>query len=329
MYGQVVTTRPDELEDFKTRVNLTEFAAAQGYALDRKASSRNSAVMVDAGGDKIIVAIDGDGHWVYFSVRDPADHGSIIDFVQRRQGGTLGNVRQVLRPWIGAPASPPLPRPSPASFAQRLEPVTRDLVMVRARYENMRPLSGYSAYLVEERKIPPHLLAQEKFAPRIRVDDRANTVFPHFNREGLCGYEIKNSNFTGFAPGGLKGLWASVPTPEDDRLIVAETAIDALSYAVLAGHHRARFVSIAGQMNPEQPALLRSAIGKLAAGGRVVLAFDNDEGGDSLTAQVTDLFAEAQRADLTLIDDRPNIRGTDWNDVLKSQPPPGHGPEPR
>lgn len=41
-----MTTGTDELEDFKTRVNLTEFATAQGYVLDRKASSRNSALMV-------------------------------------------------------------------------------------------------------------------------------------------------------------------------------------------------------------------------------------------------------------------------------------------
>jgi hypothetical protein len=36
----------DELESFKTNINLTEYAAASGYRLDRKASSRNSAVMV-------------------------------------------------------------------------------------------------------------------------------------------------------------------------------------------------------------------------------------------------------------------------------------------
>lgn len=328
-----MTARPDELEDFKTRVNLTEFAAAEGYALDRKASSRNSAVMVHPAGDKIIIARGEDGHWVYFSVRDPGDHGTIIDFVQRRKGGTLGNARQVLRPWLGGgfgpPASPPLLRPSADRFVERLEPIKRDVAQVRARFEAMNSIGTYSAYLCEDRAIPPALLAQPAFASRIRVDERGNVIFPHFNAGGLCGYEIKNRGFTGFASGGTKGLWASVPTPEDERLVVAETAIDALSYAVLAGHSRARFVSIAGQMNPEQPALLRSAIGKLKAGGRIVLAFDNDEGGDSLVARVTELFAEAQRADLTLIHDRPSIRGADWNDVLVSQHPPRRGPEPK
>jgi hypothetical protein len=38
-------TRKTEIEDFKRRINLTEYAAAHGYVLDRKASSRNSITM--------------------------------------------------------------------------------------------------------------------------------------------------------------------------------------------------------------------------------------------------------------------------------------------
>ena len=102
--------RADELERFKSHINLTEYMAAQGYKLDKAESSRHSAVMRGPGDDKLIVAKGQDGHWVYFSVRDEADNGSIIDFVQRRQALNLGQVRQALRPWIGEAAE----RPSPA-----------------------------------------------------------------------------------------------------------------------------------------------------------------------------------------------------------------------
>jgi hypothetical protein len=74
--------RPEELEDFKSRINLSEYAAACGYRLDRKASSRNSAVMVRSPGDKIIIALGADRHWIYFSVGEDRDSGSIVDFVQ-------------------------------------------------------------------------------------------------------------------------------------------------------------------------------------------------------------------------------------------------------
>src|ERR1700736_3562482 len=90
----------DELETFKTDINLTEYAAASGYRLDRKASSRNSVVMVHPERDKIIIAVDRDRHWIYFAIGEDTDNGSIIDFVQKRKGGNLGDVRSALRPWL-------------------------------------------------------------------------------------------------------------------------------------------------------------------------------------------------------------------------------------
>ena len=87
-----------ELEAFKTLIDLRVFAADQGYALDKRESWRGSSVMRNGGGDKIVVKRDHDGHYVYFSVRDDRDNGSIIDFVQNRRRSSLGQVRQALRP---------------------------------------------------------------------------------------------------------------------------------------------------------------------------------------------------------------------------------------
>jgi hypothetical protein len=53
--------------------------------------------------DKVIIKRGMDGHFVYFSVRDDRDNGSIIDFVQNRQRLSLGAVRKELRPWINQP----------------------------------------------------------------------------------------------------------------------------------------------------------------------------------------------------------------------------------
>ena len=79
-----------ELESFKTSIDLRAYAASQSYVLDAKESWRGSAVMRNEAGDKIIVKRDMDGHYVYFSVRDDQDHGTIIDFVCRRLGLSLG-----------------------------------------------------------------------------------------------------------------------------------------------------------------------------------------------------------------------------------------------
>jgi hypothetical protein len=67
--------------------------------------------------DKIVLRLDGDGHWTYFSVRDERDNGTIVDFLQRRGCLTLGAVRQEVRAWSGMERLPAAPRAS-AAFSQ-------------------------------------------------------------------------------------------------------------------------------------------------------------------------------------------------------------------
>ncbi len=69
-------------------------------------------------------------------------------------------------------------------------------------------------------RYPAALLQNDRFAGRIRIDLRQNAIFPHFDAQGLCGYEIKNADFTGFASGGTKGLWLSQEMPGDDSLVL-------------------------------------------------------------------------------------------------------------
>ena len=78
-------------------------------------------------------------------------------------------------------------------------------------------------------------------------------------QKGLSGYELKNVGFTGFASGGSKALWLSHELPDDNRLVFCESAIDALSHAVLFPDNRARYASIGGKPNPQQPELIRAA----------------------------------------------------------------------
>lgn len=316
--------RAAELEDFKSKINLTAFMADRGYELDEKASSRNSAVMIHGDGDKLIVGRGTDGHWIYCSVRDAADHGSIIDFEQRRGGGSLGDIRKRLRPLVGVP-------PAPAKrYARELQPLARDLVQVRAQLQGMYPLELCRRYLEEKRKIPGHVIDAPRFAGRILSDRRRNAVFPHWNKEGICGYELKNFDFTGFAPGGRKGLWCSRTDAQDEKFIVAETSIDALSYAALFGYERSRFVSMAGQFNPEQPDLIVGAARKLqeldpadclptsTSSKEIVLAFDNDTAGHEMAESITALLV-VSAAGMPVRFHHPDKRGDDWNQVLSGR----------
>lgn len=165
-------TRDQELETFKT-IDLRAYAAELGYLLDRKESWRGSSVLRHPNGDKIIVKQDHDGHFVYFSVRDESDNGSIIDFVQRRKTVNLGQVRQALRPWIGKQA------PSPALFPALL-PTTKDRLVVERQFRLMHDVERH-AYLEQERRLPVETLTAARFAGRIKSDARGNAIFPHFD----------------------------------------------------------------------------------------------------------------------------------------------------
>src|SRR5947207_1758165 len=210
-----------ELDAFKREIDLREFAVSLGYEIDRHESWRGSTVL-RRGADKIVVKRNGNGHYVFFSVRDDDDHGTLIDFLQRRQNLSLGAVRQILRPWIGRPAASP-------QFPV-LESTSPNRMLVECAYRRMANAQRFP-YLEHERGVSAAVLLSPRFAGRMRIDSRGNTVFPHFDAAGLCGYEIKNCGFTGFAAGGQKGLWFSHTQPDDRRLVLAESAIDALSYA--------------------------------------------------------------------------------------------------
>jgi hypothetical protein len=300
-----------EINSFKT-IDLRAYAAGQGYVLDVKASWRGSAVMRHVDGDKIIIKRDAaDGHYIYFSVRDDADNGSIIDFVQHRQRLSLGAVRKELRPWIGSPPStlpsyPPLPK------------TAKDRMRVEREYARMQDAPRHP-YLEQERCIPCDLLASDRFVGRIRIDARGNAVFPHFDFDGLSGYELKNTGFTGFASGGIKGLWSSHAADDDNRLVICEASIDALSHAVLFPDARARYASIGGKLNPTQPELIRAAIARMPLGAEVLAAMDADADGRKLADVVRRAADLSGRADLRFRVDEPSSV-KDWNDQLRARP---------
>lgn len=308
-----------ELEAFKQSIDLRQYAAFLGYEMDRRDSWRGSTVM-RRGADKIVIKRNVNGHYVYFSVRDDRDNGTIIDFVQFRDRATLGAVRKALRPWIGRPSSPALP------LFPALEPAGKDRLRVENEYRRMEEAPAHP-YLVEERRIPAVVLGSPRFAGRVRIDGRGNAVFPHFDVEGLCGFEVKNHGFTGFASGGEKGLWLSHAGKDDRRLVIAESAIDALSYAGLFpdSEDHTRYGSLGGKPNPKQPELVKAAVARMSAGSHIIAAMDADEAGGQMAEvvrlAVESVGAKSGCADLVFKIHQPGLEGKDWNEALQKRGP--------
>ena len=316
-----------ELERFKTEINLGELAAHYGYAIDRRDSGRVSVAMRRASDDdKVVISRGTDGHWVYFSVRDANDNGTVIDFIANRTALSFGRIRQELRPWIGKGGTKP--NVARQLFASHVEPTTKDRAQVLKALHQM-PVITEHPYLLE-RGITPELLQSSRFRGKVLTDARCNAVFPHVDRGGFCGYEQKNRNpktgesWTGFSPGGTKGLWFSHITRADTRLVVTESAIDALSFHALHPHPETRYASTGGSLNPTQPELLSGALQKLPEGGAFLIATDADTAGRRLAENLAEIADGVGRADLGVQRVEPPEEGQDWNDQLRAKlPQPG------
>jgi hypothetical protein len=297
-----------EIDRFKAEINLSEFASARGYQWDKHNSSRNSIIMRHPNGDKIIIARSSDNHWIYFSARNQNDSGTIIDFVQNRDGVKLGDVRNTLRPWIGESK----PFVAKELYQPTVTPVQKDRQGVMQRYVRMEELEN-PAYLIS-RGISKKTLHDVRFQGMIKQDARNNIIFPHYDKDGLSGYEIKNKDFTGFASGGIKSVWHSRVSSHDNKLVITESAIDALSYHQIHGDSFTRYLSIAGQFNPEQKEkILPAAMNKMPKGSIVVMAFDKDNDGKRFAEELKPLAP----AHVTIKRHTPTV-GKDWNDQLQS-----------
>jgi hypothetical protein len=205
-----------------------------------------------------------------------------------------------------------------------LEPTSPDRMRVECAYRRMSEIPPYP-YLEQDRCVPAAVLLSPRFVGRIRLDFRGNTVFPHFDAVGLCGYEIKNRGFTGFAAGGQKGLWFSQTRRDDRRLILTESAIDALSHAALFpdAEDRTRYASLGGKPSTRQMGLLQTTIAELPEEAEIVAAFDADPAGrrlaDEIRQVVVTVASRMERSELIFKSHLPTQEGEDWNIVLQNR----------
>jgi len=312
----------EELRHFK-QIPLADYAAGRGYQLVTRGrthagtwrgSTASSLLMRHpTTDDKIVIRRDDDGHWIYFSVRDGADHGTIIDFVQRRGARSLGEVRQELRRWS---ASTPLVVAPVPPYCPPEELRRRKRAAIAEAFGRCRQPDN-NAYL-NSRGIRPETLRADRFRGSWLEDGRGNVIFPHRNGDAadtVCGWEKKNRGFTGFATHGEKTIWISRAKPDDAAIVIAEAAIDAISYHQLHPNDHARYLSTGGASGPKGEHFLHAAMARMPPGSSCIVATDRDPEGDKYADRIAALAAD------TSVDIRRHATpiGKDWNDCLKER----------
>jgi hypothetical protein len=224
--------------------------------------------------------------------------GGAIDLVMHLQQLGFGQALEWLESRFDTPVpaspSPPAPPPPPTLALPRPSPV------------NPAPVHRY---LVEQRQLPPTLLAPLLCSGDLYADARANAVFLLRDPSGRpVGAELRGTTvaaWRGMAPGSRKDLgFFAVPADPLDGTVLCESAIDALSCHAL--HPRWRCLSTAGaRANPAWLADLARQTRHLLCG------FDLDPTGEAMARAMMVLHPSIRRL-------RPTRK--DWNDVLRLGP---------
>ena len=300
-----------ELERIKTEIDLIAYAAIYGYTEFDRHKSTQACVILRRFGDngKIGVSRTSDGRWLCFDFRQDSG-GSILDFVMREKRCNLGEARKELAQRSNRRAS----FLSPTAIHQSPQPKRHDQRRVVREYAATCEIKYKHAYL-ESRGIMVGIVTNHRFIGVVRADRRNNLCFPYFNFSGIAGVERRNHNFKGYSKGGSKGLWHSKLEGNDQKIILFESPIDALSYACLYPNIicHTRYFATGGQISKQQWPLIGGMIKKAnKTKMQIVLAFDNDQGGRKYIQEFQRRFPNAH-FELEL----PPVQGRDWNDELK------------
>ncbi len=298
---RMIKNSADEIDEFKKRINLVEFAASFGYKVIKSKSTRKFRVMAkDEKGQKIGIYTAPDGHGLYFELGVQGVK-SVIDMCQEEVGGNLGQVRKYLRGWSGYS--------DVQNYAEYKKPTFSepDVLKIRRELELMTRIESNNKYLMS-RGIIEDILLDNRFL--ILKDKRGNTIFYHTDEyNDVVGYEVRNTNWKQFSESGIKGLWLSKNIRDAEKIVICESAIDALSHAQIhKTSNETAYASLSGQISDSQ----FKALKKRCAGKFVVIATDNDDAGDRYDAQIRESLKDVAAG---FIRERPTQK--DWNDDLK------------
>jgi hypothetical protein len=174
--------------------------------------------------------------------------------------------------------------------------------------KNTTHLPRITSYLIQERKLPQHLIYRTIESGSIYADTKANAVFL---MRGACaaivGAELRGTirkKWRGLAPGSDKQRGAFYTgSPSFKTVSLCESAIDALSYVTLYPNTLA--ISTTGA-NPH----LQWIENFIKNDFRLLCAFDNDNTGNQMADKILNLYPMIKRHCPWL---------HDWNDILKDK----------
>ncbi|RNI24099.1 toprim domain-containing protein [Rufibacter latericius] len=287
-------------EDFRQEISIIELATANGYHHEVKKGSRTPVFFNPQTNDRIIILNPTNpGNQGYWNPEDDTDKGSLINFVKRRLGTLFpqnsnrnenANVNAILYQYLK------LPEPARQQNRQLVD--TGTLHNIEAHqflidYYQLKPL--YKKDFFRERGISLETLEKPEFIGRIynvQYQDPAkpgpvytNVAFPYHlaHDTRMVGLEIRNRDYKAHAEGSDRsnGVWHSNMPHKLDRIVLVESALDALSYQELRKPQNTLYISYGGNLTSHQIQTIKElkAKGNTDPDFQYVTANDNDKKG--------------------------------------------------
>ena len=288
----------EELELFKTQINIADVAQDMGYEIDKKKSTRKSIVL-KAGGDVIIVSRNADnGHYIYFNANNPSDAGTIIDFVQQRTGKNLGQVRRLLRQYLqndnGVQHLQVSSKEYIKNYYKAIDYFTKRWEQIKKKTDESNALRYKNA-----RGLSPITLMTTQYMGY--DEETGKIVFPIFNENGICGLYLTDENMKEkyFAKNSIKGIWADKSIKElkdkdDVKIIITESPIDNLSLKEIAtviknkSDDNVLHIATLGRMGQEAKDTLKK-IFRFLPNAELLIATDADEAGQEIANEIINI----------------------------------------
>lgn len=278
-----------ELEQFKTDINIANVAMDMGYEIDKDKSTRKIMVL-KSGGDVIIVSRNSNGHYIYFNPNNQYDKGTIIDFVQNRTNKNLGQVRKLLREYINKGTS------------IELEPnnlTNNDIKEMMSKVDKFgnkwKEITSKEKMSFGVRGISDNIIQE---CEHIYFDwDKDKFFCPVFNEFGITGILEMNDNMKDkyFQKGSIKGIWVDKKVTKNIKaIVITESVADSLSLKELqkADENEVLHIATLGRMGNDAKETLK-AIFKRLPDVELVIATDNDEAGEIIAGEVVELAKDA------------------------------------
>jgi len=303
----------NDIEELRARVGCAAVLEHEGFAIDRKESTRRAVKF--RRDDDIIIVIHDDRGW--FDARSDAK-GDVFALASYMRGIGFAEALAVVGDLVAfQPAAPTWEKP---------QHQTQPIASVADRWNHRkRPWRGSATwtYLQRCRALPWQVISAAIDADVLREGPYGSMWAKHVDEAGaVIGWEERGPDWRGFSTGGAKALF-QFGMNDAHRICVTEAAIDALSLAAIEQTRSdTLYVSTGGGWSP----LTALALENLASGegAWLVAATDNNVQGEVFADRLRQM-ANSTGCDFSRL--RPQCE--DWNEELKERRERGELPHTR